>query len=390
MKGMFSRRTAWDISESPYAAAVRQARASGRISADLTLSNPTECGFDYDATSILHALIHAEAMGYDPDPRGILSARAAVSGYYAAHDAAVSADNLILTTSTSEAYSYLFRLLCDPGDEVLVPRPSYPLFDFLAGLDNVHLVPYPLFYDHGWHLDLASLEAHIGERTKAVMLVHPNNPTGHFARDAERASLQQLCARHGLALIVDEVFLDYTIEGLGASFTTGEHSALSFVLSGMSKIAGLPQMKAAWLAVQGPVALQREAVARLEVVADTFLSLGTPTQLALPVWLKSAKMIQAQIRQRVRRNLNQLDLLLETTPEVSRLPVEAGWVVVLRIPAVEDDTALAIRLLKEAGVLLHPGSFYGLPEKGWLVVSLLPAAPIFEQGIVGLLENLFS
>ncbi|WP_263409309.1 pyridoxal phosphate-dependent aminotransferase [Terriglobus tenax] len=381
---MFSERTSWDLSESAYAAALRRARAEGSIVADLTRSNPTECGFSYDAETILGALSQPGAMRYDPDARGIASARAAASGYYAGHGITADPADLILTTSTSEAYSYLFRLLCDPGDEVLVPQPSYPLFDFLAGLDNVRLLPYPLFHDHGWHIDLAALETSIGPRTRAVMVVHPNNPTGHFTGDQQRLALEQICARHSLALIVDEVFLDYPVEKRGASFANGEHPALTFVLSGMSKIAGLPQMKSAWLLALGPNDLRQQALARLEVIADTFLSMNAPTQHALPVWLQLAGKLQTQIAERVRHNLSQLDQHLGAFPQLSRLPVEAGWVAVLRLPAIEDDTALAVRLLQQAGVLTHPGSFYGFPPKGWLVISLLPSAQEFEAGIASL------
>lgn len=384
---MFSYRTAWDISESAYAAAVRSARAENRVQADLTLSNPTECGFFYDAETLLGALAVPAAMQYDPDPRGIPSARAAVADYYAAHGISLNPERFLLTTSTSEAYSYLFRLLCDPGDEVLVPQPSYPLFDFLAGLDNVRLVQYPLFQDHGWHIDLAALEASITPKTRAILVVHPNNPTGHFTAAAERHTLQEICARHNLALIVDEVFLDYPVEVHGASFASGDHPAITFILSGMSKVAGLPQMKSAWLLACGPEDLRQQALARLEVIADTFLSMNAPVQHALPVWLREAGKLQQQIRDRVRQNLATLDKVLTQTATLSRLPVEAGWVTVLRLPAIEDDTTLAIRLLHEFGVVVHPGSFYGFPAKGWLVLSLLPQPDVFLSGI-GALSNL--
>src|ERR1019366_6550898 len=273
----FSSRTSWDAGESSYAAAVREARASGQRLFDLTVSNPTRCGFSYDAEALLGALADPRALVYDPDPRGVKVAREAVVGYYAGHGAEVGVDDLVLTTSTSESYSYLFRLLCDPGDEVLVAQPSYPLFDFLADLDDVRLRPYPLFYDHGWWIDLAELDRAISPRTRAVIVVHPNNPTGHWTGAAEREQLETLCARHGLALIVDEVFLDYPLgescapqsKEAARSFACGEHPALTFVLSGLSKIAGLPQMKAAWIATLGPERLRAEALARLEIVADT-------------------------------------------------------------------------------------------------------------------------
>jgi hypothetical protein len=254
----FSSRTSWDAGESSYAAAVREARASGGRLYDLTVSNPTRCGFAYDAEALLKPLADARALVYDPDPRGMVSAREAVAGYYAGRGAEVPVDDLVLATSTSESYSFLFRLLCDPGDEVLVAQPSYPLFDFLADLDDVRLRPYPLFYDHGWSIDFAELERAVTLRTRAIVVVHPNNPTGHWTGAREREALEALCARHGLALIVDEVFLDYSLnngplrESAAGSFACGAHPVLTFVLSGLSKIAGLPQMKAAWIATLGP------------------------------------------------------------------------------------------------------------------------------------------
>lgn len=327
----FSRRTSWDIGEGELSGAVREARAEGRELLDLTVSNPTACGFAYDAEAILGPLRNVAAMGYDPDPRGMRSAREAVSGYYADHGAAVDPDHVVLTTSTSEAYSYLFRLLCDPGDEVLVAQPSYPLFDFLADLDDVRLQPYPLFYDFGWWIDFAELERRIGPRTRAVLVVHPNNPTGHWTHRAEREQLEELCARHGLALIVDEVFLDYPLAGEPAaqSFAVGPHSALTFVLSGMSKIAALPQMKVAWVAAFGPEAIRQEALGRLEVITDTFLSMGAPAQLALPVWLAGRGALQRQIAARTEANLAALRAV--TREEIEVLRVEAGWAVVLRL-----------------------------------------------------------
>lgn len=303
------------------------------------------------------------------------SAREAVAGYYADHDAVVDPDQIVLTTSTSEAYSYLFRLLCDPGDEVLVPQPSYPLFDLLAGLENVVLRPYPLFYDHGWAIDMAELERSITPRTRAVMLVHPNNPTGNYASDNERVALEAICARHGLALIVDEVFLDYPIGEKGRSFAAGDAPVLTFVLSGMSKIAALPQMKVSWLVCRGPEELKTAALGRLEVIADTFLSMNIPVQLALPAWLQNRAEIQKQIRERVQTNLAAAGKVLDC------LELQAGWNLVLKVSANEDDLSLAARLVREAGVIVHPGSFYGMAPAGRLVISLLPEIEVFAEGI---------
>jgi aspartate/methionine/tyrosine aminotransferase len=380
----FSSRTSWDVGESNYAAAVREARASGRQLYDLTISNPTRCGFGYDADALLAPLRDPRALVYDPDPRGMVVAREAVAGYYADHRAEVSVGDLVLTTSTSESYSYLFRLLCDPGDEVLIAQPSYPLFDFLADLDDVRLRTYPLFYDHGWWIDMAELERAITPLTRAVIVVHPNNPTGHWTSLAEREALEEVCVRHGLALIVDEVFLDYSLrESAGSrSFACGEHPALTFVLSGLSKIVGLPQMKVAWIAALGPELLKTEALGRLEIVADTFLSMNAPVQLAMPAWLAGRAAIQGQILERARGNLNALLRIAEGEPgRLQVLQVEAGWSAVVGLPGCVGEIECAERQVRERRVVVHPGGFYGMAERNRVVVSLIGLASEFEEGI---------
>ena len=366
----FSARTAWDLEETRLARALRERRASGLPLLDLTASNPTQCSFAYDEVGILAALGDPRAMAYDPDPRGMLRARETVCRYYFERDAPVAPEQVFLTTSTSEAYSWLFRLLCDAGDEVLIAQPSYPLFDFLAQIEDVRLVPYPLLYDHGWQIDLPGLRERITDRTRAIAVVHPNNPTGHWTR--EREELEELCVEHGLALVVDEVFLDYAMPGHeGRSFATGKHRAPTFVLSGISKIAALPQMKAAWIAAFGPASELADALARLEIVADTFLSMNAPIQCALPSWLNAAGAMQAQIRSRTQANLRALEEVLARHPAVTRLDVEAGWYAVLRVPALGSDEDLAARLVEERGVSVHPGHFFGFGGEGWVVVSLL-------------------
>ncbi|WP_348269123.1 pyridoxal phosphate-dependent aminotransferase [Edaphobacter sp. DSM 109919] len=377
MNFRFSRRTGWDVGESGFAAAIREARAAGRRIYDLTVSNPTICGFEYDAEGWLAPLSNQEALVYDPDPKGLLLARTAVAEYYREHGAVVDPNAFVLTTSTSEGYGYLFRLICDAGDEVLVAQPSYPLFDFLADLEDVKLRPYPLFYDFGWWIDFAELERGIGPRTKAIVVVHPNNPTGHGTKAVERERLQEICARHGLALIVDEVFLDYSLHRADSeelvSFAVGPHPVLTFVLSGMSKIAGLPQMKVAWIGGFGPEAVQREAMGRLEVIADTFLSMNAPVQMALPFWLEERKGIQEQILERVRVNLARAEA---SGVEVLRL--EAGWCAILRLPRGGE---VAEELLQEWGVIVHPGSFYGIAEDGRVVISLIGPVDEFAGGM---------
>ena len=363
----FSSRTNWDTAESRFTIAVRDARLAGRPLLDLTVSNPTACGFYYDPQTLLTPLSNPEALRYDADPLGMHSARVAVAGYYAERGAVVSPEQLVLTTSTSEAYSYLFRLLCDPGDEILVAQPSYPLFDFLADLDDVQLRGYPLFYDHGWWIDLAELERSICPGTRAIVLVHPNNPTGHATGEVERSAIEDLCLRHGLALIVDEVFLDYPLRGNTSprSFAAGRSPVLTCVLSGLSKVAALPQMKVSWLALLGPDAEREAAMQRLEVIADTFLSMNAPAQLALPAWLRGRHDLQTQIRTRTQENLHALQ---QTGLDV--LQADAGWFAVLRLPQRTERQSPATDLLAR-GVIVQDGELYGFRESGRVVISLL-------------------
>jgi alanine-synthesizing transaminase len=383
VKPKFSARTGWDVGESRFAEAIRVARESGRPLIDLTVSNPTVCGFTYDEEQILEPLKDRRALTYDPDPKGILSGREAVASYYAGHGASVDPERLLLTTSTSEGYGYLFRLLCDAGDEVLVPQPGYPLFDFLADLEDVRLKPYPLFYDYGWWIDLTELERRIGPRTKAIVVVHPNNPTGHGTKKIERHRLEELCAEYGLALIVDEVFLDYSLDREDTekliSFSVGPHPALTYCLSGMSKIAGLPQMKVGWIATFGPEEVVESSMERLEVIADTFLSMNSPSQLALPSWLSGGPRIQKQILDRITANI-----LIMDSFRMDYLKVEAGWSAILRLPQTDFEVE---DLLYSSGVAVHPGSFYGFGEKGRAVVSLLTPPENFSEGMDRIKKN---
>jgi aspartate/methionine/tyrosine aminotransferase len=378
----FSSRTGWNTEEGELARAHRLRRQAGLPIADLTASNPTRCGFVYPA-SLLDALSDRRALDYDPQPAGLLVARQAVCEYYASHGAALDPGQIVLTTSTSEAYSFLFGLLCDPGSEILALEPGYPLFDFLAVLDDVRLKAAPLVYDQGWQIDAEAIRRAITAQTRAIVVVHPNNPTGHFTKPWEAAELARLCREFDLALIVDEVFLDYGIGTQGASFAAGLQGVPVFVVSGMSKIAGLPQMKAAWMVVTGED--RQRALERLEVIADTFLSMNAPVQWALPGWLADRAAIQEQIRGRVPANLGVLDRQLSALPAVQRLAVEGGWYAVLRIPALEPDEQTVLGLL-ECGVWVHPGHFFGMPESGWLVVSLLAPEQEFSAGVDTLID----
>jgi aspartate/methionine/tyrosine aminotransferase len=376
----FSGRTDWDLGENDLAAAVRLRRESGGELVDLTVSNPTVCGFVYDEAVLLAPLANADGMRYAADALGMVSAREAVASYYRDLGAEVAVERICLTTSTSEGYSFLFRLLCGPGDEVLVARPSYPLFDFLARLDDVELREYPLRYDPhaGWAIDLDALRAAITARTRAVIVVHPNNPTGNFVSVAEREALGAICAEKGIALIVDEVFLDYALGEPPPSFAGGDTRCLTFVLSGISKVCGLPQMKASWMLASGPGELVRGAMERIEVIADTFLSMNAPVQHALPIWLEQRVSIQRQIRERMRENLGALDARLVGT-QAERLGLEAGWTAVLRVPRTVEGVPFVEAALRK-GVLVQPGEFYGLAS-GRAVVSLLTPAEVWVRGL---------
>jgi aspartate/methionine/tyrosine aminotransferase len=381
----FSRRTNWNTEQSELARAHRMRVEAGLPIVDLTASNPTRCGFTYPA-DLLSALTDEKALDYDPQPRGLLEARRAVCEYYAGHGLRMAPEQIVLTTSTSEAYSYLFRLLCDPGGEIIVPQPGYPLFDYLAALDDVQLKLAPLVYDHGWQIDPEGFRRAITPATRAIVLVHPNNPTGHFTKLWEAEELAKLCREFSLSLVVDEVFLDYEFApsrtGRVSSFASGLEDVPVFVVSGLSKIAGLPQMKAAWIVATGPEA--RGALDRLEVIADTFLSMNAPVQWAMPKWLASRQGIQKQIRQRVGNNLAELDRQLANEGTVRRLEFEGGWYTVLRIAALRPDEATARELLDQ-GVWVHPGYFFGMPESGWLVLSLLGPEREFGRGVTQVL-----
>ena len=422
---MFSERTNWKLAQNRFTQALEEVRAGGGRVLDLTVSNPTRAGLHYDEPAILGALASRRALDYDPQSKGLLAAREALAGYYrdrsgrGKRDVAsnvsteVDAERIVLTTSTSEGYSFVFRLLCNAGDELLVPKPSYPLFEFLADLQDVRLVPYPLIYDHGWQMDFPSLEKAVTERTRGVVVVHPNNPTGSFVQAGEVGMLNQFCREHGLAVIADEVFLDYGLETSGAkapaqeernrsaesasppksdpheSFA-GNQDVLTFTLSGLSKVSALPQMKVAWVVTSGPRELASPAMERLEVIADTYLSMNAPIQWAVPALLEQRKEIQRQLVERVQRNLAELDRRLAEQKACSRLAVEGGWYAVLRVPVTRSDEELAIELVREKAVVVHPGHFYDFPGDGYLVLSLITEREEFGEGMGRLLEYLNS
>jgi len=382
---MFSRRTRWNLETNLFTLALQQHQQKGRELLDLTASNPTQVGLEADE-AILRALSHKEALEYDPQPRGLLSARRAVTDYYASLNVAVGPERVMLTTSTSEAYTFIFRLLCDPDDEVLIPTPSYPLFEYLAQIQDVKLVPYELVYDHGWQIDFHSLEKAITARTRAIILVNPNNPTGSFVSESEKTQLNQFCGEHSLALVVDEVFFDFNLSrGSFTSFAANE-DVLTFTLSGLSKVCGLPQMKVAWMIVTGPQELVNPALERLEIIADTYLSMNAPLQHALPEFLSLREEFQSQLTARLRKNLSELDRHLSGQKLITRLEFEGGWYAILRVPVMRSDEEVAIGLLKEQGVLVHPGHFFDFPSDGYLILSLMTPEEVFSAGVANLLK----
>src|SRR4051794_20430250 len=385
---MFSRRTDWKLTPNRFTEAQRKLQAEGTEIVDLSVSNPTRAQIVYDSDAILASLHAAECLDYDPQPKGLLAAREAVAAYYAQKNESVDPESILLTTSTSEGYSYIFRLLCNPEDEILVPKPSYPLFEFLADLQDVKLVPYPLLYDHGWQMDFPSLYKAVNHRTRAVVVVYPNNPTGAYGSEEERKALNNFCKEYDLAVIADEVLLDYAHDGFSRGTFATNDSALTFTLSGVSKISGLPQLNRAWFAASGPPAVVGPALERLEVIADTYLSMNAPIQLAAPVLLEQRRNVQALLLDRVRANLEELDRQLAKQETCSRLQVEGGWYVVLRVPVTQSDEELAIALLETQRVLVHPGHFYDFTSDGYLVVSLITPPDEFRSGMHLVLEYL--
>lgn len=370
-----------DLTPTPLAAAVARAKASGRPLVDLTQSNPTQAGIAYPA-DLLTPLADPAGLAYQPEPFGMRSARAAVAADYARRGVAIAPERLCLTASTSEAYALLFKLLCNPGDAVLVPQPSYPLFEHLTALECVRAVPYELELHGEWRLDVAAVARLVDARTRAVLVVSPNNPTGSVVDASELDALAELCAAKGIALIGDEVFADYRLDGAPAGRSVlQQHQALAFGLGGLSKSVGLPQVKVAWIGVSGPDALVAEALTGLEIVADTFLSVSTPAQVALPHLLTRGAVVRAAIQARTARNLATLAQAVAATPAVTLLPPAGGWCAVLQVPNLGSEETLVESLLTDDGVLVQPGYFFDFPREAFVVVSLLVDPEVFAAAI---------
>ncbi len=391
----FSRRVAANLSENPLALALTRRRRDGLPLIDLTESNPTRAGFLYEEARILQALAQPESLSYLPDPKGLPAARGAVARYFAeSRGTRVDPENILITASTSEAYSLLFKLLCDPGDAVLVPTPSYPLFGFLTALESVRTIEYPLRWDGEWHVDLPALETLMagGERIRALMIVSPGNPTGAYIKRYEYMRAAALCADRNIALISDEVFADYPMEVAAAGRSArqnpddamptaaGSGDGLTFTLSGLSKVCGLPQLKLGWCAITGPDALVEEATRRLELIADTYLSVSTPVQLALSTLLDTRHALQAQVRARCTKNFAALREARPHDASWDVLTSEGGWCAILRVPDACSEEELALQLLAR-GVLVQPGYFYDFPRGNHLVLSLLPREDEFARAI---------
>ncbi|BDG10628.1 pyridoxal phosphate-dependent aminotransferase [Anaeromyxobacter paludicola] len=374
---MLSRRTAWDLAGNRLSSRLEALRAAGRPLLDLSEANPTRCGLGWSAAELGAALADPRVSDYEPTPQGLPAAREAVAAYLAGHGAAVPPERILLTSSTSEAYALLFKLLCDPGDEVLVPSPSYPLLDLLAGLESVALRRYPLRYDGEWHLDRAALAAAVGPRTRAVVAVSPSNPTGWLLDAGDLAFLEALAGERGLALLGDEVFADTALAPRASA--AGARGCLAFHLSGLSKVCGLPQLKAGWIAAAGPEPLVAPALARLEVVADTWLSVSGPAQLALPALLGRRERFLGPLRERLGQNRRALASEAEGAP-FDLLRSGGGWSAVLRLGEAVDEEALCLALLED-GVVAQPGFFYDFERNGHLVISLLPEPGRFKDGI---------
>lgn len=388
---MFSDRTSWNQLPNHLSQALERRRQSGSPAIDLTVSNPTACGFSYPEKALLSAFANPSWLHYQPDARGLLSTRTSIAQFYAQRSVVVDQGNIFLTASTSEAYTLIFKLLCNSGEHVLLPRPSYPLFDYLSQLNDVATDSYRLMYDHGWHIDIDSIRQGITSSTRAIVLVHPHNPSGMVMKKEEFDQIVLLARDHNLALIVDEVFSEYRF---GTSdthqlSTADEQRVLTFTLNGISKLAALPQLKLGWIVVSGGKADVTEASARLELISDTYLSVNTPVQVAFADILQITAPIRSAILDRVRANYIHLTKAVAGT-SCSVLETEGGWYGIIRVPRTLSDEDWALALLEKEGVHLFPGYFFDMEEEGHLIVSLLPELEFFQTAIttiVSFVEN---
>ena len=389
MKKLFSDRTEWDLRPNALSLLMHERKKKGLPIFDLTESNPTQCGFEYPQDKIKNELTRDSIFQYEPSAKGLLPAREAISKYYQTKQITADPEDIVLTASTSEAYSFIFKLVTNSGDRILVPQPSYPLFDFLAELNDVELINYPLIYDSKkWHLDFNTLREKVDDKTKAILIVNPNNPTGSFISREELRQLICMAREKNIHLISDEVFHDYRwLQGSHFPSLANISEVMTYTLGGLSKMAGLPQMKLGWIRVYGPQDLKNEALGRLEVIADTYLGVNTPIQHALPKIFDEAPRIQQQIQKRLEVNKQYLEDKIILSSSYELLQSEGGWYAVLKVPRIHTDDEWALLMLEKHGVLLHPGHFYNFKDAGHLVISLLPTPDVFQSGILKLLEE---
>jgi alanine-synthesizing transaminase len=384
---LFSSRTNWHRQHNPLTEALEDLKKSGRSILDLTESNPTRCRLTYPVDVMQHAFVHPGMSLYNPEPLGLSEARNAIRDYYSERTIPLDAGNIILTASTSEAYAMCFKLLCEADDEVLIPVPSYPLFEFLAQLNDVRVRPYHLRYDGEWHIDMSSVRDAISPHSRAIVVVNPHNPTGMFLKSADLELFSDMASGHDLALISDEVFSEYCfmVDPTRVKSTANSDKVLTFTLNGISKLGALPQMKLGWIAVSGPARIRQEALERLEIIADTYLSVNTPAQIALPRLLKDSDAMRRRITVRLSTNLDVLRRSLESSV-CSMFEPEGGWYVPVRVPGILSAEEWAIELLRETGVHIHPGYFFEFGDDRILVLSLLPEEGIFREGVQRLLQ----
>lgn len=387
---MFSRRADFNLQKNQLTLLLEKKRRNHTRILDLTESNPTVAGFVYPEETILKGLMDREILRYQPTAKGLPEMRKAIAGYYLGRGVEIPVDDILLTASTSEAYSFLFKLLSNPGDEILIPSPSYPLFEFLASLEGVQTRRFPLYYDNGWHYDLSALESRLTEKTKAIVIVNPNNPTGSFIAMREWEILTQLASSRSTTLICDEVFIDYSLsDGFPQVDPVSQSEVPLFIINGLSKTAGLPQFKLGWIVVRGPADHKEKWMEHLEVISDTFLSVSTPIQQAGPSLMKSAQEVRSQIRTRIRANYDFLtDRCREST--VQCLSAQGGWYANLRLPRIKSEEEWTLHFLEFADTLVHPGYFYDFPEEAFVVISLLPRPQEFREGVKRLLDQVCS
>jgi aspartate/methionine/tyrosine aminotransferase len=378
----YSERLSWSLSSNSFSRLIEEKRKAGVPLIDLTVSNPTEVFSEYPHLAISRAYASVKDFTYRPDPFGRQDSRAAVAHYYERSNIPISPGQILLTASTSEAYSVLFKLFCNSGDEILAPLPSYPLFEYLASLESARMVPYRLVYDGSWFIDFANLRRQISPRTRALVIVNPNNPTGSFLKKSEAEILLQVAEEHELPIISDEVFMDYSL-GAGADYVRtliGYDSVLSFSLGGLSKAAGMPQMKLAWIALNGPEQDRETARERLELILDTYLSVGSPVQRALGELLDIGEGIQQKIRVRIAQNVEALNILLENSP-ARALHTEGGWSAIIQLPGTSSEEEWITRLIEEQSLIVQPGYFFDMDSGAYVVVSLITPSDQFSEGI---------